>query len=320
VLFLMDRVGIGWRPELAAGIFANLDRLDVVEVLADDYVDAPWRARRALRTLAAQVPVVLHGVSLGLASVVPVERARLERLARLVDVVRPEFWSEHLAFVRGGGTEIGHLAAPPRTAASVEGTAENLAAAARVVGSRPLAENIATLIDPPVSDRDEATWVREVLAQSGGPLLLDLHNLHANAVNFGFDPDAYIRGLPAGAIVGVHLAGGRWVARAGADGGPGTPGGRRLLDDHRHDVPDPVYRLLEVAAAHASGGLTVILERDGNYPPMERLLAELDRARVALRAGRRGRASPGRSPGRDGCRLAAERSLPLAGVSGRGLP
>ena len=36
-----DRFGLGWRPELAAGIFSNLDRIDIVEVIADDYFDAP---------------------------------------------------------------------------------------------------------------------------------------------------------------------------------------------------------------------------------------------------------------------------------------
>ena len=32
-----DRVGIGWRPELAAGILSNLDGIDIVEVIVDDY-------------------------------------------------------------------------------------------------------------------------------------------------------------------------------------------------------------------------------------------------------------------------------------------
>ena len=36
-----DRFGIGWRPELAAGILSNLERIDIVEVIADDYFDAP---------------------------------------------------------------------------------------------------------------------------------------------------------------------------------------------------------------------------------------------------------------------------------------
>jgi hypothetical protein len=99
----MDRVGIGWRPELAANILSNLDAIDVVEVIADDWFDARPGKVRDLRFLAAQVPVVLHGVGLGLASTIPVDRAKLDAMARLVHTVEPETWSEHLAFVRAGG-------------------------------------------------------------------------------------------------------------------------------------------------------------------------------------------------------------------------
>ena len=83
-----DRFGIGWRPELAAGILSNLDCIDIIEVIADDYFTAPRSKRRALNTLARQVPVALHGVTLGMASAVPVEARRLERTARLVEEVR----------------------------------------------------------------------------------------------------------------------------------------------------------------------------------------------------------------------------------------
>src|SRR4029453_13855424 len=172
-----DRFGIGWRPELAAGILSNLDCIDIIEVIADDYFTAPRSKRRALNTLARQVPVALHGVTLGMASAVPVEARRLERTARLVEEVRPEFWSEHLAFVRGGGVEIGHLAAPPRTAATIAGAARNLAVAGEIVGAPPLVENIATLIDPPGSTMSEADWNVEILAAAQCDLLLDLHNL-----------------------------------------------------------------------------------------------------------------------------------------------
>src|SRR3954470_20260497 len=94
------RVGLGWRPELAAGIFAHLDRIDVVEVLADNYFKASRRERDALRALASQVPVHLHGVAMGLASAYAVDTARLDKMARLIEHVRPAGWSEHLAFVR----------------------------------------------------------------------------------------------------------------------------------------------------------------------------------------------------------------------------
>jgi uncharacterized protein len=274
---IRDRVGLGWRRELALGVLSHLDRIDVVEVIADDLFDAPRGERRALRTLATQTTVVLHGVSLGLASSIPVETKRLEKTARLCEEVRPEYWSEHLAFVRGGGVEIGHLTAPPRTDATIEGAAANLERARVVVGSAPLVENIATLIDPPGSDYDEIDWINRIIDASPSDMLLDLHNLHANATNFGYDAMEFLKRLPAERIVAAHLAGGKWVEAIGE---------RRLLDDHLHDVPEAVYRLLTELAAIVPHSLTVILERDGAYPPIEILLQQLDRAREALAEGR----------------------------------
>jgi len=274
---ITDRVGLGWRPNLAAGILSDLDRIDIVEVIADDFFDAPRRERRALRTLAAQTGVSLHGVSLGMASSVPVEPKRLDQMARLCAEVTPVSWSEHLAFVRGGGVEIGHLAAPPRTAATIDGALANLARAQTIIGVAPQVENVATLIDPPGSDCDEAAWVCDIVRGSNCDLLLDLHNLYANAINFSFDPVDFIARIPAERIASIHLAGGKWISAHGT---------RRLLDDHLHDVPEPVYELLAETAARATRSLTVILERDGDFPDISCLLQQLDRARQALAHGR----------------------------------
>ncbi len=278
---MADRVGLGWRPELAAGIFAHLAEIDVVEVIADDLFDGPAKQLRALRTLGAQVPVLVHGVSLGLASPAPVDEKRLAGMARVVDALKPEAWSEHLAFVRGGGVEIGHLAAPPRNAATLEGLARNLDRARAVVGALPVVENVASLIDPPGSTFDECAWHGQVLTRTPAGLLLDLHNLHANATNFGFSPAAFLEALPVERIVQVHLAGGQLI--------PASDGRPRVLDDHLHDVPDPVYALLAEVARRVPGPLTVVLERDGRYPPFDQLRAELARARAALQAGRASR-------------------------------
>ncbi|MCI0626290.1 MAG: DUF692 domain-containing protein [Acidobacteria bacterium] len=280
-LTMKDRFGIGWRPELAAGILCNLQDIDVVEVIAEDYLHVSRAKIRALRTLSHQVPIILHGVSLGMASVVPVETKRLDRIARLVEALKPEAWSEHLAFVRGGGHEIGHLAAPPRTAATIEGTAKNLASARQVVGAGPAVENIATLIDPPASVYDEPTWISEILSLSGTELLLDLHNVYTNAVNFGFDPLAFLDRIPWNRVTTIHIAGGKWISSD-----PTPSASHRILDDHLHDVPVSVYELLRDAGAFARRPLTVILERDGLYPPIQELLAQLRMARNALAEGR----------------------------------
>jgi hypothetical protein len=275
---MADRVGLGWRGELAASILERLDAIDVLEVIAEEWTRAPRGGQRALAALGRERPLLLHGVAMGLASCHPADGRRMDDMARLVEIARPELWSEHLAFVRAGGFEVGHLAAPPRTRASVEGALANLDRAARVVGTLPVVENIATLVDPPGSTLDEPAWTRAIVEGSGAPMLLDLHNLYANAVNFGHDPMAMLAAMPLARVRLVHLSGGRWLEPQGAE--------PRLLDDHLHDVPHPVYAMLEELAARAPGDLTVILERDGNYPAFEAIVSQLDRARRALADGR----------------------------------
>jgi len=221
---------------------------------------------------------VLHGVSLGLASASPVPQDKLDAIARVVGQLQPQAWSEHLAFVRAGGIELGHLAMPPRNAATVEGALRNLARARLAVGSPPQLENVATLIDPPCSTLDEPSFVTAIAGQAGCELLLDLQNLYTNACNLNLDVHALLAAMPLDRVQVVHIAGGKPVRAA--------DGTARMLDDHRHDVPDPVYDLLRELGRRAPHALTVVLERDGQYPGFDQLLAQLDRARGALAQGR----------------------------------
>ena len=278
-----DQVGLGWRTPLAASTFTHLDVIDLIEVIADDYFEAPPRVLRSMHSLAREVPVVVHGVALGPASVSPIARKRLDRLARVINAIEPAGWSEHLAFVRGGPYEIGHLAAPPRNAATVAGTIDNIESIRRAVGALPALENIATLIDPPDSALSEAEWVEEIAGAAGCPLLLDLHNLCANALNFGHDPCEYLLQFPLSRVRLVHISGGRWIE---LDLPEQQVHARRLLDDHVHDVPDEVFAMLVELARRCPQPLSIILERDGHYPEFSLLLQQLTRAREAVALGR----------------------------------
>jgi hypothetical protein len=249
-----------------------------LEFIAEREFRAPRRRIDSLRALARDVRVSLHGVSLGLASSVAVSTRRLARLARLVERIEPDHWSEHLAFVRAGGVEIGHLAAAPYTQATLDGTLNNLRIAHRIVGELPDLENIATPLPPPGSSWSESEFVSRAVLTSGAPMLVDLHNLYANAANFGHDPIEMLRSMPLSAVHRVHVSGGHWTT---------GPGGRpRLIDDHVHDPPPIVYQLLEALAESVPQSLTVIIERDGRYPDFPQLLGQLDLARAALARGR----------------------------------
>lgn len=282
---MSDRVGLGWRGELAAGIFTHAEKIDLLEIIADDHFRADARALRPLQTLAAQVPITLHGVAMGLAGSEAVEDWRMDNMARLVNLLEPESWSEHLAFVRSGGIEIGHLAAPPRTERNIAAAIANIERVSEIVGRAPLLENIATLIDPPGSRMDETEWTTQIIGECGGGMLLDLHNLYANALNFGRRPEDMLMRFPLDRVRAVHLSGGKWIAEPGLKKSqPSTR--QRLLDDHVHDVPGDVFALLELLAQHAPQPLDVIIERDGEYPHFESLLGQMNDARRALARGR----------------------------------
>jgi uncharacterized protein (UPF0276 family) len=180
-----DRVGLAWRDELAVDIHIHLQDVDCLEILADREFRASRQRIAALRELARQVPLSLHSVALGLASSEPVDEERLARIAELASRIEPDHWSEHLAFVRAGGFEIGHLAAAPYRPETLEGALRNVERARRAVGCLPHLENIATSIRPPGSVWSEEQFVGQVLHGTRAPLLLDLHNLYANAWNFG---------------------------------------------------------------------------------------------------------------------------------------
>ena len=272
-----DRFGLTWHPSIAAGVLARLDRIDLVEVIPEGPFLDSRPARQALRRLARTLPVSIHGVSVGLATVAPIDRGRVERLARLVGEVEPESWSEHLAFVRASGIELGHLAAAPRTALSIEAVAEHTEQARKAIGTYPSLENVATPIEPPGSDRTELAWLLDVFNATPASLLLDLHNLYANGTNFGVDPGTMLRACPADRIRTIHIAGGVNVHACGET---------RVVDDHLHDVPDPVYDLLEIVGERVPHPVDVVLERDGAFPSLDALLAQLDRAREALARGR----------------------------------
>lgn len=278
---MRDRVGLGWRDELASGIIGNLDRIDMIEIIAENLFRARKDKLSAMQRLGEAVPITLHGVAMGLASTIAVDIKRVEKMARLVDAIAPQSWSEHLAFVRAGGIEIGHLAAPPRTTQTVEGALRNIATATRIVGSKPQLENIATLIDPPASTMDEPQWITHIVDGADCHLLLDLHNLYANARNFGRDPVEMLLRLPLHRVSNVHISGGHWIPEPDSE-----PPRMRLLDDHVHDAPPEVFDLLTLLAQHATQPLTVILERDGHYPQFDAILAQLDAARAALACGR----------------------------------
>ncbi|WP_280437068.1 DUF692 domain-containing protein [Nocardia carnea] len=260
-------LGIGWRPEIC-GVIAQLDGLDFCEVIAESLPvkDEPNanavvipEELAALRDRGTYV--VPHGVSLSLGGAEPVSEARVHRLAFCAEALAAPLVSEHIAFVRAGGLEAGHLLPVPRTAEALAVLVANITRTQDGIGVPLAVENIAALFEWPDDEMTEAEFLTEIVEQTGVHLLLDIANVYANARNRRRDPLTELRRLPAERIAYCHIAG-------------GAESGGRYHDTHLHPIPAEVLAL--VAEFVRDHPVPLMLERDGNYPPADELLDELD--------------------------------------------
>jgi uncharacterized protein (UPF0276 family) len=254
-------VGIGWRPEIA-GFVAGLPGLRFAEVVAES-VHAHGDLPSGLGDLLDRgVTVVPHGVKLSLGGAEPVDPTRVEHLAAVARRLGSPMVSEHIAFVRAGGVEAGHLLPIPRSREAVDAVVANVRRARAELDVPIALEPIAALFDWPDDELDEGAFLTEILDRTGALLLLDVANVYANALNRGTDPVALFDRIPLDRIAYVHVAGG-----AEHDG--------LYHDTHTDAVPRPVLDLVtELCGRRRPPAL--MLERDGDYPPAAELRAELD--------------------------------------------
>jgi uncharacterized protein (UPF0276 family) len=259
-------VGIGWRPEIDLTV-ERLPGVDFVEVIAESLcVEHLPESLRALR--ARGIPVLPHGVTLSLGSAEPPRRDRLDHLAACARALDAPLVSEHIAFVRSGGWEAGHLLPVPRTREALEVLVANVRAAQAALPVPLALENVAALLGWPDDELTDGQFLAELVDRTGVRLLLDLANLHTNHVNLGLDPLAALDRLPLDAVAYLHVAGG--VLRDGL-----------WHDTHTRPVPAAVLALLAAVRRRAAVP-GVLLERDGNYPSDVVLAAELNSIRNAF--------------------------------------
>jgi uncharacterized protein (UPF0276 family) len=262
-------LGIGWRPEIAHFIERRTD-LGFIEVVAEN-VSAPHSVPPAVDALRERgIRVIPHGISLSLGSAAPLDRARMKRRATLARRLDAPLVSEHIAFVRGGGVEAGHLLPVPRTREQLAVLVTNIRAAQSMLDVPLAVENIAALFEWPNAEMDDATFLGELLDQTGVLLLLDLANVHANARNLASDGARILDELPLDRVAYVHVAGGE--ERDGL-----------YQDTHAHRTPPEVLDLVEQLSARVDvPGL--MLERDEDFPNDAELANELhDIARARSR-------------------------------------
>ena len=239
-----------------------------LEAHAENYFADGGPLPALLESLHRDYPLSLHGVGLGLGSFDPPDAEHLSRLAALVRRHQPEVVSEHLCWGHRDGLHFNDLLPLPFTEETLALLTARVDLLQSTLRRTVLIEHLASYLTFPESTLAEAQFLSELTQRTGCGLLLDLNNLHVNAVNHGIDPDAFLRALPAAAIGEIHLAGYTPVQ---------LDGETLLIDTHGSAVDEAVWALYR-NVLRLMGPRPTLIEWDTDIPSLDILLAEAARA------------------------------------------
>jgi len=262
--------GIGLRAPHHEELVARRPPLALVEVHSENFFADGGAPLAALERARALYPLSLHGVGLSLGSADPLDERHLARLEALVRRFEPALVSEHLSWSSIDGRHANQLLPLPFTREAVEHVAARIAHVQERLGRRILVENVSTYLEFDEGAMPEWEFVAEVVRRSGCGLLLDVSNVHVNAVNHGFEASGYLGAIDPARVAEYHLAGHeRWELG--------------LVDTHSRRVAPEVWSLFRAALARIGPRPTVV-EWDLDVPALDVLLDEASKAHALLSA------------------------------------
>lgn len=296
MLLRMDRLGVGFalHPDLD---YLELAR-EILERDADFFEINPetlWRpengrlVRNDFYPLYQQIrdrsrkPFVAHGLDFSVGTPLADDRPRseawLERLRDDQAEFRFPWMSEHLGWQVVDGLQTTLPLPLPPTAEAVGVVADRMRLLASVAGLSAFenSANYFALGDPMA----EPAFFNEICRTAPCRLLLDLHNVHTQCLNFGLDPRDYLERLDLDHALEIHLSG-------GSASDPDWLDSRRVfrLDSHDGPVPEEVWALFERVLPRCRGLRGVVVERlNGTFGPEQvaGLAAEVRRAKELWR-------------------------------------
>ncbi len=268
--------GIGLRAAHHLDVLAAWPDVAWFEAHSENYFADGGSHVECLSRIAERYPISLHGVGLSLGSTDPLSREHLAHLARAVERFRPRLVSEHLSWSSVGGRFANDLLPLPYTEEALRHVSGRIAQVQDALGRQILIENVSSYLTYRCSTLPEWEFVAGVAAESGCGILLDLNNIFVAAHNHGFACDAYLEGIPVGAVQEFHLAG---HTRTVVDGRP------MLIDTHAAPVCDAVWALYRRALARF-GARPTLIEWDADIPALEVLRAEASKADAVREGGK----------------------------------
>ena len=238
--------GIGLRSPHVAQVLAERPAVPWFEVHSENYFADGGPALRALERIRADYPSPCTESGCRWAprtgSICGIWRAQV-----LVDRIDPMHVSEHLCWSGVGGRHYNDLLPLPtprkRSSMCAHGSTQSSTTCRGRSWSRTCRRITFSL-----KRMRECDFVAAVATRTGCSILLDVNNIHVNAVNHGDDALAFLEAIVPGTVGEIHLAG-------------FERNGERLIDTHGAPVAPEVWSLYE-AALHRLGPVATLIEWD----------------------------------------------------------
>ena len=258
--------GLGLRPKHYRDILDGNPQVDWFEVISENYMIGGGQPLAILDQIAERYPVVMHGVSLSIASTAPFDEEYLDRLNVLAKRVKPKWISDHLCWTGVHGVNLHDLLPFPYTQEALDHVVDRVHHVQERIG-RPLClENVSTYVQFGQSEMTEWEFISELTNRTGCWLLFDVNNVYVSSFNHGYDARAFLNGIPADRVIQFHLAGHSDMENY-------------VVDTHDHPVRDEVWDLYE-DALRRFGPVSTMIERDDDIPPLADMMEELGHARA----------------------------------------
>jgi uncharacterized protein (UPF0276 family) len=270
-------IGLGLRVPHYGHILEQKPTCDWFEIISENFMVDGGRPLHVLDQILEQYRVVQHGVSLYFGSTDKIDRTHLRKLKALVRRTKTPWLSDHLCWGSLDGTYTHDLLPMPYTFSTARHTAEKIRHVRDFLEVPICVENVSSYAEFHQSEMTEWEFLTEVVERADCGILLDVNNIYVSSKNHGFDPYAYLGGVPAERVGQIHVAG-------------HTKFEKYILDTHDHPVLDPVWKLY-AHAIRRCGVTATLLEWDDKIPSFPEVHAEAMKANAFI-AGARAHRSP----------------------------
>ncbi len=261
----VNGAGLGLRRPLLDKLMKNPpENVDFMEVAPENWIHVGGVLGKKFRWFTERYPFTLHGLSLNIGSPAPLNEDLVRDIRDFMDEHGIRQYSDHLSYTGDDG-QLYDLMPIPFTEEAADYVAERVRRVQDILGRRMALENV-SFYAPTDEGIGELDFLLAVLERADCDLMLDINNIVVNSINHRYDASEFLRRMPAERIRYFHIAGHHVEAedlRVDTHGAP--------VDTQSWDLLKEAYELF--------GPVPTLLERDFNFPPMDELLAEVDRIR-----------------------------------------